>query len=87
MGPDWQGNTGQTRQEACAAGYKLSSYKGEIIPDAVQAIIDTILQSPDPITVIAIGPLPTIAEALRREPAIAQNARFIGMHGLSLIHI
>ena len=81
LGPDWQGNTGQTRQEPCAAGYKLSSYKGEIIPDGVQAIIDTILQSPDPITVIAIGPLPTIAEALRREPAIAQNARFIGMHG------
>ena len=35
LGPGWQGNTGQTRQEPCAAGYKLSSYKGEIITDGV----------------------------------------------------
>lgn len=81
LGPEWQGNTGQTRQEPCTAGYELSAYAGEIIEDGVQAIIDTILQSASPITVIAIGPLPTIAAALQREPKIAENARFIGMHG------
>ena len=55
LGPEWQGNTGQTRQEPCAAGYELSSYPGEIITDGTQAIIDTILASPEPITIIAIG--------------------------------
>ena len=81
LGPEWQGNTGQTRQEPCVAGYELSSYAGEIIADGAQAIIDTILASPDPITIIAIGPMPTLAAALRRQPEIAANARFIGMHG------
>jgi inosine-uridine nucleoside N-ribohydrolase len=33
------------------------------------------------VTLIAIGPVPNIAEALRREPRIAQKARFVGMHG------
>ncbi|MBI4928140.1 MAG: nucleoside hydrolase, partial [Anaerolineae bacterium] len=47
----------------------------------VQAIVDVILSSPEPVTLLCIGPAPNIAEALRREPRIAQNARFVGMHG------
>ncbi len=81
LGPEWEGNTGSTNQASCAEGYALSSYAGTIIEDGVQAMIETILSSPEPMTVIAIGPLPTIAEALKREPKIAENARFIGMHG------
>ena len=81
LGPEWEGNTGSTRQEPCAEGYDLSSYAGDVITDGVQAMIETILGSPERITVVAIGPLPTVAEALRREPKIAENARFIGMHG------
>jgi inosine-uridine nucleoside N-ribohydrolase len=61
--------------------YDLSAYPGKIHQDGVQAIIDTIMQSPTPITVLAVGPLPNIAEALKREPKIAQKARFVGMHG------
>ena len=81
LGTEWEGNTGQTRQVPCAEGYELSQYAGEIIEDGVQAMIDTILGSPEPITVIAIGPLPTMRAALEREPKIAENARVIGMHG------
>ncbi len=81
LGPEWEGNTGQTRQEPCAEGYALASYAGDVIEDGVQAMIDTILESPDPMTVIAIGPLPTVAAALKREPKISENARFVGMHG------
>ena len=81
LGPKWTGQTGQTRQGPCAQGYDLATYPGGIIEDGVQAMIDTILAAPEPITVIAIGPLPTVAAALQREPRIAANARFIGMHG------
>ena len=49
--------------------------------DGVQALIDTIKQSPQPVTLICIGPVPNIAEALKRAPSIAENARFVGMHG------
>jgi len=61
--------------------YDLKSYPGKIHSDGVQAMIDTIMQSEEPITVIAVGPLPNLAAALEREPKIAHRARFVGMHG------
>lgn len=63
------------------ADYPLSRYPGKVCEDGVQAMIDTILSSPEPVTVIAIGPMPNLLEALRREPGIAQRANFVGMHG------
>lgn len=61
--------------------YELKSYPGKIYEDGVQAMINTIMNSPAPITLIAVGPVPNVAEALKREPAIAKKARFVGMHG------
>jgi len=61
--------------------YDLAKYPGKIYEDGVQAMIDTIMNSPQPITVIAIGPVPNLAEALRREPRIAQRARLVVMGG------
>ncbi|MBN2329998.1 MAG: nucleoside hydrolase [Candidatus Omnitrophica bacterium] len=72
---------GGGRQSDWVKDYDLQSYPGKIHPDGVQAIIDTIMNSPEPITLIAVGPLPNIAEALKREPRIAQKAKFVGMHG------
>lgn len=61
--------------------YDLKSYPGKVYDDGVQAMIDMIMSSQRPITVVAVGPVPNLAEALRREPRIAQRARFVGMHG------
>jgi inosine-uridine nucleoside N-ribohydrolase len=72
---------GAHRQTAWARDYDLASYPGAIHRDGVQALIDTIMKSPQRITLIAIGPLPNVAEALKREPRIAEKADFIGMHG------
>ena len=69
------------RQAAWIEGYDLKSYPGKVHQDGVQAIIDTIMNSPEPVTLIAIGPVQNIAAALEREPRIAQKARFVGMHG------
>lgn len=69
------------RQGDWIKDYDLKSYPGKIHQDGVQAIIDTIMKSRRPVTVIAIGPLQNIAEALKREPRIAERARFVGMHG------
>ncbi|MHC4459129.1 MAG: nucleoside hydrolase [Planctomycetota bacterium] len=68
-------------QDEWVRDYKLSSYPGTIYQDGVQALIDTIMNSPEPITVIAIGPLPNIAAALEREPGIAEKAEYVGMQG------
>jgi len=62
-------------------GYELSRYPGSVYEDGVGALIDTIVGSPEPITLICIGPVPNISAALEREPGIAERARFVGMHG------
>jgi inosine-uridine nucleoside N-ribohydrolase len=62
-------------------GYELSSYPGSVFEDGVGALIDTIMGSPEPITLICIGPVPNVSAALQREPRIAERARFVGMHG------
>ncbi len=69
------------RQAAWVNDYDLASYPGKIHENGVQAIIDTIRQSDEPITLICIGPVPNIAEALKQAPDIAQKSRFVGMHG------
>ena len=79
IGVRFSDNTGP--QEPWVAGYELSSYPGVIYENGVDALIQTIMNSPDPITLICIGPVPNIGAAIEREPRIAQKARFVGMHG------
>ncbi|HTL59410.1 MAG TPA: nucleoside hydrolase [Candidatus Limnocylindrales bacterium] len=61
--------------------YELSSYAGKVRQDGVQALIDVVMKSPEPVTIIAIGPMPNVAAALEREPKIAERARLVGMYG------
>ena len=72
---------GSHQQTGWADDYDLASYPGKVHKDGVQALIDTIMNSPTRITLIAIGPLPNVAEALKREPRIAGKADFVGMYG------
>ncbi len=68
-------------QSPWVADYDLASYPGQVYEDGVGALIDTIMSSPEPMTLLCIAPLPNIGEALRREPRLAERARFVGMHG------
>lgn len=81
IGIEVPGVGGAESQGPWLDGYDLNKYPGKVHQDGVQALIDTIRASPEPITVIAIGPLSNIAEALTRDPKIAERARFVGMHG------
>jgi len=81
IGVEVAGVGGVESQGKWLGDYNLKSYPGRVFTNGVQALVDTIMKSPEPITLIAIGPLPNIAAALEREPRIAQRARFVGMHG------
>ncbi len=72
---------GSGPQAAWVKGYNLQNYPGKVYTDGVQAMIDYVMKSPEPVTLLCIGPLPNIGEALKREPRLAQKARFVGMHG------
>ncbi|WP_269525168.1 nucleoside hydrolase [Coraliomargarita parva] len=68
-------------QSGWLGNYQLEDYPGTVHQDAVDAIIQTIHSSPDPVTLICVGPMPNIGEALKRDPGIVKNARFVGMYG------
>lgn len=72
---------GEGPQAQWVADYDLASYRGKIFSDGVQAIVDTVMRSRETVTIIAIGPIPNLAAALRREPRIAERARLVGMYG------
>lgn len=72
---------GQGAQKGWLGDYDIASYPGKVLTNGVQAIIDVIMQSKEPVTVIGIGSLPNIAAALERRPEIATRARFVGMQG------
>ncbi len=68
-------------QKPWVEDYDLEDYSGVIHEDGVAAFIDLVHSSPETITCIAVGALPNLQEALRRDPSIAGKVRFIGMHG------
>ncbi|MDX9755185.1 MAG: nucleoside hydrolase [bacterium] len=66
---------------AWATDFSLATYTGTIRDDGVQAIVDTISNASQPVTLLITSPCPTVAEALRRAPQITKAARVIAMGG------
>ena len=69
-------SAGTTSSESWAA-----AYPGKVHADGVQALIDTIMASRTPVTLVAIGPVGNLEVALEREPRIVNHARLIVMGG------
>ena len=61
--------------------FDMSNYSGTVIENGSDILSSTIMESSGPITLIAIGPLGTVAKALKKNPEITENSRFVGMHG------
>ena len=61
--------------------YDLKKYPGKVYEDGIAAFIAVIRQSAEPVTVIAIGPVPTLARAITQAPDIAAKCKFVGMFG------
>jgi inosine-uridine nucleoside N-ribohydrolase len=80
VGPDAEPR-GQGPLAAWVKDYDLASYPGRVHTDGVGALIAAIMDSPRPVTLICIGPMPNIAAALEREPRLVRHARFVGMEG------
>lgn len=74
-------NEGGGAQGAWLGDYALARYPGAVHQDGVKALVDTVMGSKEPVTIIAIGPAPNLEAALRLEPRIADRARFVGMYG------
>jgi len=75
------GSGGAGKQERWVKDFDLDKYQGKVHEDGVQALIDAVNASPEPIAIISIGPSSTVAAALERQPDIARKAVFVGMQG------
>jgi inosine-uridine nucleoside N-ribohydrolase len=72
---------GEGKQAPWVADYQLSTYPGKVHKDGVGAVIDVIEKSSQPVTIIAIGPLDTLAALVQRRPDLVSKVSFAGMHG------
>ncbi len=81
MGLGAGGHDGEGRQQLWVTNYDLAKFPGKVVRDGVQALIDTVINAPEPVTIISIGPSTTVAAALGRRPDIASSAMFVGMQG------
>jgi inosine-uridine nucleoside N-ribohydrolase len=81
LGVEFEKVGGQMSQAAWLGDYDLAKYPGKVHLNGVRAMVDLIMKSREPVTVLAIGPMPNLAAALVLEPRIAQKAVFVGMHG------
>lgn len=61
--------------------YELPMYSGIIHERGIEALCDTVMESDEKVTVIAIGPLGNISRALKLNSNITKHAQFIGMQG------
>jgi len=64
-------------QKRWVGDFDLGTYPGKIHADGVATLIDTLRAQPGIITLITIGPVPNLKEALRRDPGIASKARIV----------
>ncbi len=81
IGIDFTPRKEYERQAPWVEGYDFSNYSGIVHKNGVNAIVDTIMKSQEPITLICIGPVPNINRALEIEPKISNKTRFVGMFG------
>ena len=79
LGEGGRGGGGQL--DAWVKDYKLGDYRGKVHQSAAAAIVEMIESSPEPVTIISIGPSHTLAAVLKAKPQIASKAYFVGMQG------
>lgn len=60
--------------------YDVRKYRG-YTDDGIGRFIEMVKAEPGPVTLVAIGPATSLAEALRRAPEIAGKINFVGMFG------
>lgn len=61
--------------------YKQKDYSGTIHQDGIQAMIDIVMASQEPVTLLVLGPCPNLLEAVKREPKIVSKVKIIAMSG------
>lgn len=76
----WPDHTEQLRERDCVADYNPDAYP-RFTRDGIDRFIEAVRAEPEPVALVAIGPAPSLAAALRKAPDIASKIDFYGMFG------
>lgn len=68
-------------QYAWAEDYDLSTYPGTVYEDATQAIVQTVMLSPEPVSLLVLGPCQNIHALLQQAPNIVDQVKVFAMSG------
>jgi inosine-uridine nucleoside N-ribohydrolase len=68
-------------QERVAVEARRRGHPAGLQSQGVEALVDTVMSSASPVTIVSIGPASTLAAALTVEPAICERARVVAMYG------
>jgi len=68
-------------QENWTVDYDLDKYPGTILENGVQALVQTIRDAGEQVSLIEAGPFPNTAAALISDPELIQSSRVVGMFG------
>jgi inosine-uridine nucleoside N-ribohydrolase len=72
--------------ELAGAAKLLPTTTNPVVRDADKLLITTIMQSTTPVTILAIGPLTNLAQAITKQPTIKKNIRRIYIMG-GAVHV
>lgn len=61
--------------------YELSDYPGNVHEDGLQAVIDYLENTSETVTVIALGPVPSLSKIMNQRPDLAEKCDLYGMFG------
>jgi len=71
----------ERHQRPWVESYDIHEYPGTVHDDGVAAFRRVVEAATEPVTVVSIGPTPSLAAALDPGPEVASSCRFVGMHG------
>ena len=84
LGVEFEGSGGEgprRYQEPWVDGYDLDGFPGTLHDDGPAALRRLVGATDETVTVVSVGPVPTLAAALEADPELAAGCRFVGMHG------
>jgi inosine-uridine nucleoside N-ribohydrolase len=81
VGVGIRGGSSHEFQAPWVGDYRLADYPGAVHEDGVDALVDVVRRSADPVTIVAIGAALNVKRALEIAPDIASKCRLVGMYG------
>ena len=81
LGVEFEEGDRRRHQGPWVDGYDLEGFPGTVHADGPAALRRLVRDASEEVTVVSVGPVPSLAAGLDPDPSVAEDCRFVGMHG------